>query len=86
MLGKLAQTDAEQTDVARRRLRADWQQYHRAMLEPRDSEAGLRRFVGLLADPSIRNENALQARILADAGITDAPPPDWRPPPQPWIR
>ena len=74
MLQRLAAIPAERADADRRKRRFDWQMHHFAATP--DSNA---RFLRAFADPAIRTERELIARMLQEGGVPPEPPPGWEP-------
>lgn len=76
MLQRLAATPAERADADRRKRRFDWQMHHRVATP--DASA---RFLRAFADPAIRTERELIARMLQEGGVAPEPPAGWQPRP-----
>lgn len=75
MQRRLARTPDERAAAQARRRQLDWLVHESAPLGMQD---GATRFVRLLADPSIHNEQQLMERLLKDAGRPLHPPPGWK--------
>lgn len=80
ILRRIASTPADQAAVDARRRTYDWQMYEWGRVTEQAPRDGADRFVRDLADASIRDEHALIARALHEAGVAPEPPADWQAP------
>ena len=80
MLGALASTPAERSDLQARLRRMDWRMLEWGRLGQQQPRYGAEQFARLLADPAIASEQQLVERVLAEGGVAVDPPPGWAPP------
>lgn len=80
MLGALASTPAERSELQARLRQMDWRMLEWGRLGQQQPRGGAGQFARLLADPSIGSEQQLVERVLAEGGVATEPPPDWMPP------
>src|SRR5690606_10510868 len=80
MLGALASTPVERSELQSRLRRMDWRMLEWGRLGQQQPRYGAGQFARLLADPTIQSEQQLVERVLQEAGVTAEPPPGWSPP------
>ena len=80
MLGALASTPAERSELQARVRRMDWRMLEWGRLGQQQPRYGAEQFARLLADPTITTEQQLVERVLTEGGVAADPPPGWAPP------
>lgn len=79
MLERLAGNASERAEAQALRRRMDWQMSEWGRIASAQERGGVPQFTRLLADPQVRTEQDLIARILAEAGVPLEPPAGWQP-------
>jgi hypothetical protein len=80
MLHANATTPEQQADARAQGRRHDWQMLEWGRIAGAQPDGGAAQFARLLRDPTVRSEQDLVERVLAEAGIAMEPPAGWQPP------